>query len=337
MKHSWKLIAAMAFLVGSTAQASPDQLPGYDQEKVANGWVALFDGVSSYGWQVKGDVDVKDGKLILGGSNATVAVSSAVGPGEFRGKFSAKGADGISLELCGEKADPNASEANVTGRNKAAHAVKVELKPGSQLTIESAWFKPSLEETLFDGKSLDGWVIDKSNPKRALAEFSLTKEGELHVLGGPGDIRTEKEFADFVLQTQVKTASAKVNSGIFFRCVPGQIQNGYECQIQNAFKDDDRTKPLDWGTGAIYRRVAARKIACNDQEWCTLTIQANGPRLTTWVNGYMAADWVDDRPKHENPRQGLRTDAGHISIQGHNPPMSADLLFREIKIVDLSK
>ena len=51
-----------------------------------------------------------------------------------------------------------------------------------------------------------------------------------------------------------------LNSGIFFRCIPGQYQNGYEAQIQNGFKDDDRTKPVDFGTGAIYRRVPARKV-----------------------------------------------------------------------------
>ena len=88
------------------------------------------------------------------------------------------------------------------------------------------------------------------------SKFEVTKDGELSVKNGPGDLVTEKEFDDFVLQFECKTLGKALNSGIFFRCIPGQYQNGYEAQIQNAFKDDDRTKPLDFGTGAIYRRVA---------------------------------------------------------------------------------
>ena len=65
-----------------------------------------------------------------------------------------------------------------------------------------------------------------------------------------------------------------LNSGIFFRCIPDQYQNGYEAQIQNGFKDDDRTKPTDFGTGAIYRRVPARKVVSNDNEWFTMTVVA---------------------------------------------------------------
>ena len=121
-----------------------------------------------------------------------------------------------------------------------------------------------------------------------------------------------------------------LNSGIFFRCIPGQYQNGYEAQIQNAFKDDDRTKPLDFGTGAIYRRVAARKVVSNDNEWFTMTVVANGKHIATWVNGYQTVDWTDDRRPNDNPRKGYRAAKGPLSIQGHDP--TTDLLFRNIRI-----
>ena len=83
--------------------------------------------------------------------------------------------------------------------------------------------------------------------------------------------------------------------------------------------------------------MAARKVVPTDGEWFTLTVLASGPTIATWVNGYPTANWTDDRKPHENPRQGLRTEAGHISIQGHNPPMSADVLFRSIRIAELKK
>ena len=87
---------------------------------------------------------------------------------------------------------------------------------------------------------------------------------------GPGDIQSEGRYGDFVLQLECKTNGKHLNSGVFFRCVPDQYQNGYEAQIQNGYKDDDRTKPSDFGTGAIYRRVPARKVVANDNEWFTM-------------------------------------------------------------------
>jgi hypothetical protein len=103
-------------------------------------------------------------------------------------------------------------------------------------------------------------------------------------------------------------------------------------QIQNGFKGDDRTKPSDFGTGAIYRRVPARKVVPNDNEWFTMTLVAQGKHLATWVNGYQTVDWADDRKDDDNPRKGARTSAGHLSIQGHDP--TTDLSFRNIRILE---
>ena len=125
------------------------------------------------------------------------------------------------------------------------------------------------------------------------------------------------------------------NSGVFFRCIPGQYQNGYEAQIQNSLKENDRTKPLDFGTGAIYRRIPARKVVSNDNEWFTMTIVAEGKRIATWVNGYQTVDWTDDRQADENPRKGYRAAKGPISLQGHDP--TTDILFRNIRIAEPPK
>ena len=161
----------------------------------------------------------------------------------------------------------------------------------------------------------------------------MTEEGELHVKNGPADLQTQAQFNDFVLQLECKTNRKRLDSGIFFRCVPGQYQNGYEVQIHNGYKEGDRTQPVDFGTGAIYKHVPARKIVSNDNEWFTLTIVANGPHMATWVNGYQTVDWIDNRKPADNPRQGLRTAKGHISLQGQDP--MTDLLFRNIRLTEL--
>lgn len=218
---------------------------------------------------------------------------------------------------------PMAEAARIELRN-------LKLRPLIQLPsfTSVAWTKP-----LFNGKDLTGWKVNTSDPKRMASKFEVTKAGELHATNGPGDLQTTTQYADFVLQLECKTNGKGLNSGVFFRCVPDQYQQGYEAQIQNAYLGNDRTKPVDFGTGAIYRRVPARKVVSNDNEWFTMTVVARGPHISTWVNGYQTVDWTDDRKPSDNPRQGLKTGKGHISIQGHDP--TTDLLFRNIRIAEL--
>ena len=108
---------------------------------------------------------------------------------------------------------------------------------------------------------------------------------------------------------------------------------GYESQIHNGFKDGDRRQPVDWGTGAIFKRTPARLVVADDLKWFHKTILADGAHIATWVNGYQVADWTDDREPNENPRRGLRTEPGTIMIQGHDP--TTDLSFRNLRITEL--
>jgi hypothetical protein len=50
-----------------------------------------------------------------------------------------------------------------------------------------------------------------------------------------------------------------------------------------------------------------------------MTVIAMGPHIATWMNGHPVTDWTDDRPPHENPRQGQRVAAGTIQLQAHDP------------------
>src|SRR5205814_2160415 len=42
-------------------------------KEIADGWILLFDGETSFGWKVEGEAKVQDGKLIIGGDKATSA------------------------------------------------------------------------------------------------------------------------------------------------------------------------------------------------------------------------------------------------------------------------
>src|SRR3954471_2571949 len=42
-------------------------------KEIADGWILLFDGESTYGWKVEGEAKAKDGVLLLGGEKETTA------------------------------------------------------------------------------------------------------------------------------------------------------------------------------------------------------------------------------------------------------------------------
>jgi hypothetical protein len=156
---------------------------------------------------------------------------------------------------------------------------------------------------------------------------------ELHVTNGRGILETEASYGDFIMQLDAYVDGDGLNSGIFFRSIPREYAQGYESQIHNGVKEGDPTKPSDFGAGGIYRRVPARRVVSKDREWFTKTIVATGPHIAVWVNGYHVTDWTDQRPPSENPREGLRTKPGTISIQGHDP--TTNLRFRRLRIAEL--
>lgn len=182
---------------------------------------------------------------------------------------------------------------------------------------------------IFNGRDLAGW----STAGAEKSEFEVTETGELQVVNGPGQIATESTYADFVLQLDCRVNGDGLNSGVFFRTLPTGRWQGYESQVHNGFRNSDRTQPVDFGTGGIYRRQPARRVIPHDHEWFTKTIVADGPLMAVWVNGYQVSDWTDERAPHENPREGRRLGPGSIAIQGHDP--TTDLSFRKLRIFEL--
>lgn len=189
--------------------------------------------------------------------------------------------------------------------------------------------KPLGLRPIFNGKDLAGW---HGYPGKQ-SVFAVTPEGWLSLKNGPGQLESDARFADFVLQLEVFTNGKNLNSGVFFRNIPGEFALGYESQIHNGFVDNDRTRPLDYGTGAIYRRQKARKVVADDFTWFQKTLVVSGKHMAVWVNGYQVTDWTDPRPPDENPRKGLRLAAGTLALQGHDK--TTDLSFRRIQAAEM--
>jgi hypothetical protein len=161
-------------------------------------------------------------------------------------------------------------------------------------------------------------------------EFTVTEQGNLRVKGGRTQLESKQSFDDFVLLAEYKLPLDEMNSGIFFRCIPGDVMMGYECQLSNEIKDGDPLAPADCGTGGIFRRQDARVVAGETDKFATVVLVAHGPAIAAWVNGVQVSDWYDDRKSDENPRRGLRLEAGTFMIQGHDP--GTDALIKQFSV-----
>ncbi len=331
-------------------------------KEIADGWILLFDGETTFGWKIDGAAEVKDGSLNLGGDGKAASATLTAQFRDYDLLIDSVGNGGAAFHDASGKVGTGFNKAGLTAEIKVRIApgtgtkivdnggkpvqridvsssqrleLRLEIPESGKMQVKSVKLRPVGTTPLLTGKNLDGWKVNAADPKRMASKFEVTKDGELSIKNGPGDLVTEKEFDNFVLQAECKTLGDGLNSGFFFRCIPGQYQNGYEAQVQNSYIDKDRTKPKDFGTGAIYRRIAARKVVSNDNEWFTMTVVADGKHIATWVNGYQTVDWTDDRKENDNPRQGYRAAKGPISIQGHDP--TTDLLFKNIRVAELTK
>lgn len=191
--------------------------------------------------------------------------------------------------------------------------------------------KPLGVSSIFNGKDLTGWKEGTDS----ISKFTVNDQGHLNVKDGKGWLETKNAYGDFVIQLECISHAENLNSGIFFRCIPGQAMNGYESQIHNGFKDGDRTSPIDCGSGGIFRRQNARYVVADDLTWFHKTIVADGPHMAVWINGYQVSDWTDGREPDENPRRGLRVEPGTFQIQGHDP--TTNLSFRNLRAGELVK
>ncbi len=404
-----RISLTLLLLLSTSALRAQDAKPNtLTPKEIADGWILLFDGETTFGWKQAPNVGwiAKNGELVFEGKNAAPLVSTTeLGNYDLNFEFqSIKNNDQVlvacpstvqALTLGDDGNWPRDRKVEVCGLSSLGagwHRMHISVVHGriygcsitalhsgrmmfpeetlgnptskspvpghlafagqSGLQLRNVKIRPNASVSLFTGADLTGWKIFPGKK----SEFSV-KDGAIHMKNGPGDLQTEKQFGDFCLQLECKSNGPHLNSGVFFRCRPGEYQNGYECQIRNQFTEkptqkylieeyDPQTHKLlrkkeafytavDYGTGAIYRRQPARKEVAKDNEWFALTIVAHGNHFATWVNGIQVADWTDNRPPSDNARTGFRREAGHISLQGHDP--TTDLSFRNFRIQEYPK
>jgi hypothetical protein len=289
---------------------------GLTEAEAAAGWFSLFDGKTTFGW-VGAKLD--DGRLVGG------ATTTEFGDCELRGDIQRGG----TLVIGGKSVAVEAGRLVIpsTGRRGP-------VRLGDRVVVRSLAVRTLRQWTLFDGRSLDGCI--SVNPPKARPGTGPTwalDGGMLHAKGGPGAMELPGTHADFTLQVVVRTRGRHANGGVFFRNPPGTCMMGYEAQVYNRCEGDDPARPAVYATGAIDDRQNARRLVSRDVEPFVMTVVAHGPHIATWVNGVQVTDWTDTRPTDETPRRGLRTEAGTVQLQAHDP--DTDLAFGTVTVAPI--
>ncbi len=357
------VIAVAALVVGSHGALAMSVDAGQ--------WINLFDGETLYGWTVFGDGNwtVEDGSIVVTeGDSGFIATTAQFMDYELEAtlRVTGEGTAGVAIRtpLSGYTQEEgggviylDAGEDNVAfskinikavGDDITAtvneHPVEISApnahghiafqlhkyhrnRRGPKIEIQEVKLRPVVMRSLFNGENLDGWNII---PDRA-SVFSVI-DGALNIKDGNGQIETEDVFRDFVLQIDCISHGEHLNSGVFFRGPVGVFWRGYEAQIRNQWMRDDRTRPVDFGTGGVYGVNAARKVTTTDHEWFTMTIVCVGNHIAVWLDDYLVADFLDTRPvdRGADGKNGFVPDAGTIHLQGHDP--ATDLSFKNIHI-----
>ena len=190
---------------------------------------------------------------------------------------------------------------------------------------------------IFDGKSLDNWILENGKPVPSGWEVN---DGTIHRKRGKkriGNIITREQYGDFDLSFEWKIAKGG-NSGIKYRVRKyGRKMLGIEYQIFDSGKTSQPPSKKDTGSiYALFEPSPNRKVNPAGQ-FNSSRIVARGNRIDHWLNGQLIAsatignaEWekrVAESKFNDVPDFG-RNSKGRIMLTDHG----AEVWYRNLKI-----
>ena len=201
------------------------------------------------------------------------------------------------------------ASADVYDRFEEANTHPLEREPWTPETVGlSAGEKADGFVSLFNGTSLDAWIIKGPNQKAY-----MIKDGAIEwVAPGGVALRTRKRYADYVLRFEWKLFAKGANSGFHLR-TPREnraSKMGFEFQMFG----DPGIAPDIHSTGSIYDVLAPLVNASAPiGEWNTTELDLSGPRYKATLNGQVVQDLSFD----DNPELKFRLRRGFIALSDH--------------------
>lgn len=159
----------------------------------------------------------------------------------------------------------------VNGPDGATWQWTGEKAPALKKTGTPKWGKPV---TLFNGKDLSGWKMDKEGPP-----FWTVKDGTLVTPGNGPELVSDAKFQDFKLHIEFNCGQNS-NSGVYLR-------GRYELQVET----ESEAEPPSHHTGGVYGFLApSPELPRTPDVWQTYDITLVGRQLTVVQNGQTVID-----------------------------------------------
>ncbi|MEL6108208.1 MAG: DUF1080 domain-containing protein [Planctomycetota bacterium] len=162
---------------------------------------------------------------------------------------------------------------------------------------------------LFDGKSLDGWVV--RSKKSDVTDAWTVQDGQIVAENADkkgSNLWTQKPYRDYELELKYQTPSEYYDTGVFVRGDGHQVQIGISGSLKKdmtgciyAPKDKRGSYPGKTDKIATFHRVG---------EWNHLKIRVTGKRIQTFLNGEPFVDYTGVAINDEGPI-GLQLHANH--------------------------
>jgi hypothetical protein len=275
------LSIAAVFSLGSLLHAADNPFIGR--------WALTIPGGGA-GWL---GVESKDGALsssvLWGGGSVTPTTSTKVDGDTLIVTREQKNKEGklASIETITAKAEGEVLKLSTSRKNAEGKEVgKAQEFTGKRIADvppapDLSKVKYGAPIQLLNGKDLTGWRLLNAGADNGwsvvdgILQNRVVKAKDKHF----GNLRTDAEFEDFNLKTEVRTQEGS-NSGIYLRGI-------YEVQVMESFG-----KPLDsHHMGALYSRITPSVAAEKPVgEWQTLDITLVDRHLTVILNGKTIID-----------------------------------------------
>ena len=177
------------------------------------------------------------------------------------------------------------------------------------------YFSIEAQESLFNGKNLDGWTIHGT-------ELWYVQDGLLVCESGPdkayGYLSTDKYYDDFELTLEFKQ-EANGNSGVFIRStVEGTKVSGWQVEVAPPGSDTGGVYE-SYGRGWLIKPDKSKDSALKMGDWNQMNIRVVGDKITTWLNGTPMIELEDEKIGNGKGSVALQIhDGGGIKVRWRN-------------------
>jgi len=187
--------------------------------------------------------------------------------------------------------------------------------------------------SLFDGHSLAGWIV----PETKIGPGYVVEDGKIVCLPkGGGVMRTEKEYANFILRFEFMFEEGG-NNGIGIR-IPEKghaSTEGMEIQIIDDYAEKHKNIKEWQHHGSVYGVIPAKQGSTRPAgQWNSEEIYCNGSHIRVTVNGQVIVDAdlskvTETADGKEHP--GIHRETGFLAFLGHGTRVE----FRNLRVKEL--